>query len=335
MILSKSPVRIAFGGGGTDVEPYSTDYEGFVVNAPIDQYFRQFIKKRTDSLIKLYANEKFTSYNYKEVERLGDKNGTIDIFEAIFLLLKLNYGYDFYSHEEPPKKAGLGASASLCVSTIAGILELEELKSNKNQIAELAFRVEDEILKNPGGRQDQYAAVYGGFNGLEFRGDSDVKVNRLKISSSFINLIQDNLVLFYTGEPHTSGDMVGKQIDSYLTKKEESKKSLDKLKEIAYQVRDCLLDEDFELFGKLLTEDWKKKSKFNPLLTSDYMKELNLLLEKNGAIGGRVCGAGGGGCVIWLIKPKSRETVRKILKRQKGFEILYKFVDEGLSVMSI
>ncbi|MHA1343093.1 MAG: GHMP family kinase ATP-binding protein [Promethearchaeota archaeon] len=238
-------------------------------------------------------------------------------------------------HGDPPKKAGLGASASLSTALIAGILRMENKPININQIAENTYNVEQNILLNTGGRQDQYAAVYGGFNLMEFHGGSDVRINKLKISKSFRREIESNLILFYTGEPHVSGNMVQKQVDSYLKNRKKAKKSLDKLKEIAFSMKDSLLSENFEEFGKLLTEDWIVKTEFNPYITTNYMRELNKLVIKNGGIGGRVCGAGGGGCIFWLVNPDSKKHIASILNNKPGKIIDFKFVDNGLNLSHI
>lgn len=334
-IITKTPVRIAFGGGGTDVEPYPSDYGGYVINCTINLYFRCFLTKRNDNLINIYSNDTFYPHKFDTIEVLQTNYQPSNLYEAVFYLVKPNLGMDVYVHGEPPKKAGLGASASLCNCLISGILNLEGKEINLDNIAEKAYSVEQDILKNIGGRQDQYAAVYGGFNGLKFLGDSNVLIRKLKISHSFKNEIEKNLVLFYTGVPRTSGNIVKAQVKSYVENKEESKKFLDKLKEIAYQMRDSLLSENFEKFGELLTADLENKTKFNPLLTTDYMKELNNLILRNGGIGGRVCGAGGGGCMIWLINPKFREKIKNLLKNQKGKLIEFRFVDKGLEILNI
>lgn len=335
MILSKTPVRIALGGGGTDVEPYSKDYNGYVVNATIDKYFRTVLSRRNDNLFKIFANEKFSSYSFKEIKNFEFLNKPSDLIKAILYFLKPRIGMDVYLHSEPPKKAGLGASASLSTSFIAGILKLRNQTISINEIAEKAFEVEQNVLKNAGGRQDQYASVYGGFNGITFLGDSNVKVERLNISRTFKRFIEKNLFLFYTGEPHTSGNMVELQIKSYREKREESKRFLDRLKLIAFEIRDSLISEDYEVFGKLLTEDLTVKSQFNPYIITDHMNQLNNLVIKNGGLGGRVCGAGGGGCMIWFIHPNSREQIKSLLSSQSGYLIEYKFVDQGLMLLNI
>jgi len=333
MILSKTPVRIAFGGGGTDVEPYSSDYGGYVVNATIDKYIRCELARREDNKINIYSSDKLSNYEFDYIEELSDIKDPSSIIEAILQLMLPNIGLDIHIDVEPPKQAGLGASASLSTALISGLLKIENKEIILDQVAEKGYYVEQNILKNEGGRQDQYAAVYGGFNGLVFSGNSNVKVEKLKISDSFVKKIEKNLLLYYTGEPHTSGDLVRKQVKAYIDNKERSKNSLDKLKEIAYDIRDSLVSEDFERFGILLSEDLETKTKFNPLLTTDYMKDLNKLMIKNGAIGGRVCGAGGGGCMIWLLKSGKKKEIKKLLEKHQGEIINFQFVNKGLELL--
>lgn len=335
MILSKTPTRIAFGGGGTDVEPYCSDYGGLVINTTISLYFRSMLNKRREKSIKIFSNDKFTAYRFDELDNLTPQNVNEDIIRAIIYLLQPEIGMDIYLHGEPPKKAGLGASASLCSCLIGGIQQLEGKSLDKDDIAELAYQVEQEILKNVGGRQDQYAAVYGGINAIEFMGDSNVRVTNLKVSDSFLKELEQRILLFYTGEPHTSGNMVGAQVNSYLKNKEESKKSLDILKNIAYQMKDAIVSEDIEKLGQLLTEDWKEKTRFNPLITTEYMKELDKIVMRNGGIGGRVCGAGGGGCMFWILEPGKRQELIEKLKGEPGKIIDFKFVKKGLEITNI
>jgi D-glycero-alpha-D-manno-heptose-7-phosphate kinase len=335
MYVVKTPVRIAFGGGGTDVEPYSSDYGGYVINTTINVYFRCVLTKREDNLINIYSNDKFLPYKFDTIEILNINRQISNLFEAILYLMKPKSGMDIYVHGEPLKKAGLGASASLCTCLISGILKIEEKAIDIGDISEKAYYVEQNIIKNVGGRQDQYASVYGGFNSLEFLGDSNVNVEKLNISKSFKQKIEENIVLFYTGEPHISGNIVKEQVKSYMEHRETSTKLLDKLKDIAFQMQDSILSEDFERFGELLSEDLKFKTEFNPLLTTNYMKELNRLILNNGGIGGRVCGAGGGGCMIWLVKPNSKKKISELLLNQQGKLIEFKFTHKGLEISEV
>ena len=321
-------MRIAFGGGGTDVEPYSSENGGFVVNATINKYFMTKLDFNLENIIKVYKDDVLL-YNLDVTHEISVNS---DLIKAILYYLSIKEGIDISFHGDPPKKAGLGASASLSCALIAGILKLQDNEINKSKVAEMAFQVEDKVLKNAGGRQDQYAAVHGGFNCLEFQGNSRVKIEKLTIPNSFKSELEKRLILYYTGQEHVSGDLVNDQIEFYEKSKEKSKSYLDQLKEIAYNVKDSIISEDLESFGLLLQKDLKVKQKFNPRLMTVFMSSLNKGMIKRGAIGGRVCGAGGGGCMIWLIKGIDKSSIIDYLNQQPGFLIDYKFVDTGLEL---
>jgi len=331
LILSKTPVRIAFGGGGTDVEPYSSENGGFVVNATINKHFTFKLDYNIGNDIKVFRDNSLLH----NLELSNELKVDSDLIKGVLYYLKVKKGLDISFHSDPPKKAGLGASASLSCALIAGLLKLRGDEIDKNKIAEMAFQVEDEILKNAGGRQDQYAAVYGGFNSLEFQGGSKVIVENLAISRNLKAELESRLILYYTGQEHVSGDLVKDQIKSYENEREKSKVHLDNLKEIAYSIKDALISEDLELFGRFLNKDLEIKRKFNPRLVTEFMNNLNKGMIKRGAIGGRVCGAGGGGCMIWLINERDYNVITNFLNTQPGFLIEYQFIEEGLEVKII
>jgi D-glycero-alpha-D-manno-heptose-7-phosphate kinase len=329
-VISQTPVRIAFGGGGTDVEPYSSDYGGYVVNATINQYIQCFLNKRNDNLIKINSSfeNKTRELNFYDLKK--KKLPINDLMESIFYSLNLSFGVNLSINSKIPRRAGLGASSSLTTAILGGIFQLKGQNIVLDQIAEMAYHIEQDILKNEGGRQDQYAAVNGGFNSIEFKGQNNVKIESLKISDSFKKKIQQNLILYYTGSPHISGNLVKRQVEFYKRNQKKAKYYLDKLKEIAFNMTDTLQDEDFSLFGDLLTKDMMIKKKFNPLLSNDYLDSLNERLLDKGALGGRIVGGGGGGCMIWLVNPKRKDEILSILSKERGKIMNYKFEDQGL-----
>jgi len=334
-VLSITPVRIDFGGGATDVEPFSSEHGGYTINSTINRFIKSTLSIRNDKKIKILWNNSNISKIFDLNNIFKKKNNISDLIEAVIYYIKSKKGMNIEVDIEPPNRSGLGSSASLCTSLIAGIFKLNNKSIDKDIIAEIAYHVEQDVLKNLGGRQDQYASVYGGFNCMTFLGENNVKIEKLKITKSFRRLIEKNLILYFTTEPHISGDMVKMQIDSYIKKREESTLFLNRLKQIALEMRDALISEDFEKFGELLTMDMMVKSKFNPYLLTNYMKLLHNLVKNNGGIGGRVSGAGGGGCMIWLIEPNTKEEIINLLNKQKGRIINYKFINKGLDISSI
>jgi len=147
--------------------------------------------------------------------------------------------------------------------------------------------------------------------------------------------LEKRIILYYTGEPHTSGNMVSAQVSSYLKNKKKSKESLDTLKNIAFQMRDAVKSENIEDLGRLLTKDWREKTEFNPLITTDYMRKLHEIIMKNGGIGGRVCGAGGGGCMFWIVNLHKKEEIISKLNKQAGKPIHFEFISDGLQISNI
>ncbi len=332
MIICKSPVRIDFGGGGTDIEPYSSEFGGLVINATINKFVRTIACKRDDSIIKIISNDFNTIIQKESINELT-YDTSLDLIKAIIKRLNPSFGIDLFTRSDVPPKSGLGASASISTSVIGAISYLMNKRLSDHEIAELGFIVEREDLSNIGGRQDQYASVFGGFNQIEFLGDSNVKVSKLNLSSSFIKRLNNNLVLAYTGKPHTSGNVLEGRVKRYNNDKSTAVKYLNMIKEIAINEREALLNEDLELFGELLTKDWELKTKLNPLVTTDFMRMLNKIAINNGAIGARFTGAGGGGCMIWLCKDGFKEKVSDALRSNGAKIIDYSFHNKGYEVI--
>jgi len=332
MIICRAPVRIDFGGGGTDIEPYSSEHTGFVVNTAINKFVKTIVSKREDKIIKIISSD-FNSIIEKESINDLAYDSTLDLIKGVIKRMNPSKGIDLFTRSDIPPKSGLGASASLSTSIIGALNESEKKNLTECEIAELGYLTEHDDLKNEGGRQDQYVSVFGGFNQIEFLGNSNVKVSKLNLKSSFLEYLNKNMILIYTGIPHTSGNIISKQVDSYNKKEENAIDSLHKVKEIAINIRDSLLKQDFELFAKNLTKDWDYKTKLNSLITTDRMRLLNSIALKNGAIGGRVCGAGGGGCMIWVCKDGKKDDVISSLKKENAHEIKYEFNNKGYELI--
>jgi D-glycero-alpha-D-manno-heptose-7-phosphate kinase len=332
MIICRAPVRIDFGGGGTDIEPYSSEHTGFVVNSTINKYIRTIVAKRNDKMIKIISSDFSTIIEKESINDLT-YDSSLDLIKGLIKRVNPNSGLDLFTRGDIPPKSGLGASASLSTSIIGALTRLMDKKLSDGEIAEIGYLTEHDDLKNEGGRQDQYASVFGGFNQIEFLGDNNVKVSKLNIKSSFSNYLNKNMVLVYTGNPHTSGNIISRQVESYNKKEDVAVESLHKVKEIAQNIRDSLLNENFENFAKALTQDWEFKTKLNPLITTERMRMLNKIALSNGAIGGRVCGAGGGGCMIWVCKEGTKEAVISNLKKENTNEIKYEFNNKGYEII--
>ncbi|MFA5406148.1 MAG: hypothetical protein WC307_02220 [Candidatus Nanoarchaeia archaeon] len=333
MIVCKAPVRIDFGGGGSDIEPYSTEHGGFVINTAINQFVRTVACKRNDSIIKIISNDYNTIVERNSIEDLT-YDTELDLIKAIIKRLKPNHGIDVFVRSDIPPKSGLGASASLSTSVIGALKGLMNITLSDHEIAEMGFLIEREDLKNIGGRQDQYTSVFGGFNQIEFLGGANVKVSKLNISSSFKKYLNDNMILAYTGKPHVSQVLQG-HTDKYEQDNEFAVKNLDDTKAIAIELRDALINEDINQFAELITKDWEFKTKLNPSVTTKRMQLLDKIARDNGAIGARFCGAGGGGCMIWACKEDTKNNISNALKKEGANEIEFEFNDKGYEIINI
>ena len=334
MFVCKSPVRIDFGGGGSDIEPYSTERGGFVVNTAINQFVRTVISPRDDSIVKIISNDYNTIIEKNSIEELT-YDTELDLIKAIIKRLKPKHGIDVFVRSDIPPKSGLGASASLSTSVIGALKTITKHELSDHEIAEMGYIVEREDLKNEGGRQDQYASVFGGFNQIEFLGGSNVKVSKLNVSSSFKSYLNDNMILCYTGKPHTSGNVLKGHTDKYANDKDFAVKNLDETKAIAIETRDSLLAESIDKFANLITKDWNFKTMLNPAVTTERMQFLDTVARANGAIGARFCGAGAGGCMIWVCKEGTKQKVSEALSKEGAQEINYNFNPHGYEVYNI
>ncbi len=334
MIICRAPVRIDFGGGGSDIEPYTTERGGFVVNSAIDKYIRTAACTRDDSIIKIISNDYDTIIQKESIKALT-YDSSLDLIKALVKRMNPGTGVDLFVRSDIPPKSGLGASASLSTSVIGALKSLMNLELSRHEIAELAYSVEHDDLHNEGGRQDQYVSVFGGFNQIEFLGGSNVKVSKLNISSSFKKYLNENLLLIYTGKPHTSGNILQGRVERYKKEKEVAVRYIDEIKSIAMEIRDALVQSDYEKFAELITKDWELKTSLNPSVTTERMKMLDKVARNNGAMGTRFCGAGGGGCMIWACKEGTKESVKKALLEQGAVEINYKFNPQGYEVFDV
>lgn len=336
VIRSRAPVRIAFGGGGTDIAPYTERRGGCVLNSTINKYVYGTLQLRDDKKIKIISADYKKSSLYNDVGEFR-KDDDVDLIKALIKRMDIDYGFELFVRSDVPPNTGLGSSASVAVAVI-GLFNYFRKSSylNRYEIAELAFKAENEDLKNIGGRQDQYAATYGGFNFFEFKGKDFVKVSPLDLPEATFYELEKNLLLVYIGKRERSGKvqrLLRKQQLSY--KEKEKQKHLDLMKKIAYQSYYALLQGKLDQFGELLGTAWEAKKKLNPAVTNEYIDRLYNIALKEGALGGRITGAGGGGHMILYCQPNTEQEVTRVLQEGGAKIIDFSFEDKGLQVWEV
>ena len=325
---SRAPLRISFCGGGTDVSPYPEERGGVVLSATINKYAYASVIPRRDAGVKITSLDYDVVAKYEHSKKVKF-DGQLDLVKAVLKKLGGSSGLDLFVHTDAPPGSGLGSSSTLVVALIGAFKEWSKRPLTDYEIAELAYRIERVDLKIAGGRQDQYAATFGGFNFIEFTGDSTI-VNPLRIKPSILNELEYRLLLCYTGQTRLSAGILKRQIDSYVTKKAEVVKALDCLKSYTSQMKNALLLGKLDALGELLHEAWLRKKKLDRDISSARIDELYSVARRNGAVGGKILGAGGGGYLLVLCRFDRKHVVAEKLEKAGGQIVEFGFEFRGL-----
>lgn len=335
IIRSKVPLRISFAGGGTDVSPYKEEHGGIVLNATIDKYAYASLKLRNDRNITV------TSLDYDIVAKYNLEDdvksaGELDLVKVVIKSLDNGYrhGFDFFLHSDAPPGSGLGSSSTMVVALIGLIKHWQRLPLTNYEIAELAYHIEREELGIPGGRQDQYAAVFGGFNFIEF-GPNSVIVNPLRIDISTISELEYHLLLCYTGQTRLSANILNTQIEAYRKKDGQVLQAMGELKRITVELKNALLQGRLDDFGRLLHEAWVNKKMMAKQITNPTIDSLYDTARKHGALGGKILGAGGGGYLLVYCDFERKHVIAKKLEQLGGKVVNFTFDNRGLQTWEV
>ncbi|MCL5018795.1 MAG: GHMP kinase [Candidatus Pacearchaeota archaeon] len=319
MIISKTPLRISFCGGGTDLKEYWEDHEGAVISSAINRNIFVIVKDRIDSEIWLkYSENEIT-------KKLDDVKHTR--WKECMKMTGVIKGVELACLSDIPKGSGLGGSSAFTVGSLNALHTLDGRHKSAKELAEEATKIEIDILKEPIGPQDQYATAYGGLNLIEFKKDGNVLVNPIIISNTLRNNLFSNLLLFNTGITRDASFVLSEQ------KKETKSKTeiLHKMKESAYSSRDALYSSDLRKFGELLHQNWEYKKNMASNISNNSIDEYYNIARKAGAIGGKICGAGAGGFLLFYVEPEKQDKVRLALKSLK--EVPMNFESSGSKII--
>ncbi|MFQ5605822.1 MAG: GHMP kinase [bacterium] len=334
IIRSKAPLRISFAGGGTDISPYVEEKGGVVLSATIDKYAYGSLKLRDDRNISVQSLD----YDIVAKYNLDDMNydGELDLVKAVIKNMNNGYqhGFEFFIHSDAPPGSGLGSSSTMVVALIGLIKHLQHLPITDYELAELAYKIERQDLGIKGGMQDQYAAVFGGFNFIEF-GPSAVIVNPLRIASEIINELEYNLLLCYTGKTRLSANIINSQIESYVQNQKSVLQAMDELKKITIELKNALLQGRLDDFGRLLHEAWINKKKMAKQITTSTIDTLYQTARENGALGGKILGAGGGGYLLLYCEFDKKHLIAEKLEALGGQIVEFTFDYHGLQTWEV
>ncbi len=339
IIRSKAPLRIGLAGGGTDVSPYSDIYGGAILNATINMYAYATIIPRDDHKIIIHAADKKETIAYNSQKELPI-DGKLDLAKAIYNRIFKNFNLDRLSFElvtyvDAPPGSGLGSSSTLVTAIIGAFVEWLNLPLGEYDIANLAFVTERIDLNYAGGKQDQYAATFGGFNFMEFYDNGKVIVNPLRIRSNILNELAYNMVLYYTGTSRLSSEIIAKQQSSIEKKKLTSIEAMHQTKEMAILMKEAILKGNLDQIGPIMMQAWDYKKKMASGISNEQIDIIYNSAIKAGATGGKISGAGGGGFMFYYCPGNSRYNVISELQKFGGIIQPFQFTNNGLNSWSI
>lgn len=325
MIISRTPLRISLGGGGTDLPFYYEKYGGFVLGAAIKKYVYVTVSNHFEKIIKI---------NYSQTEICQSTNQIKHpIIRESLKLLKIHDHIEINSIADLPAKSGLGSSGSFTIGLLNGLYSHIGKDVTKKKLAETACYIEMDVLKEPVGKQDQYMASFGGFSCISINKQGYVHAVPLKISNESIQDLEHNLTFFYTGVLRSASKVLRDQKKS-SEKNSSSFESLTRIKEIGLKIKKCLEKDDLDEFGRLMNEHWEEKKKTSDKISSNSFDKYYELAKRNGALGGKIIGAGGGGFFVFYTNSREKKkSLRKEFIRYGLNEVRMPFEMEGAKIM--
>jgi D-glycero-alpha-D-manno-heptose-7-phosphate kinase len=336
---SKAPLRIGLAGGGTDVSPYSDLYGGTILNATISLYAHASIECLPEKKIILETNDRSERQEYEWAKEIKT-DGHLDLLKGVYNAIQKDYGqieggFKLSTFVDAPAGSGLGTSSTLVVAILGAFVEMLRLPLGEYDIAHYAFEIERNQLKLAGGKQDQYAATFGGVNFMEFYSGDKVIVNPLRIKQKYLFELENNLVLYYTATSRESAKIIEQQSKNVIDKKEQSIEAMHQLKQQAQMMKEALLMGRLNEFGEILDYGYQQKRKMASGISNSLMEEIYNTARKAGASGGKISGAGGGGFMIFYCPANTKYDVLKSLEPFGGQHRPYHFVQHGLETWSI
>ena len=310
---ARSPVRISFSGGGTDLTHYFVDHDGgAVINATIAMYAHATLRRRNDGRIRIYSHDFRSTVEAENLAALGC-DGELALIKSVIRLIKPAYGFDLDVSADFPVGSGLGGSAVVSSAIIGCFNEFRSDQWDRHEIAEMAFQAERLMLNIPGGWQDQYATVFGGFNHMEFSSDQNTIVP-LRLEPTIVAELEESLVLCYTGRNHDSGAVHRDQKTEHQNS--DAVAAAAQQKEVTREIRRHLLRGQLLDCGRLIDEAWHAKRRLSSRISSHELDGIYELAKANGAVGGKLLGAGGGGYFIFFVRPFERYPLITALENQ-------------------
>lgn len=336
---SKAPLRIGLAGGGTDVSPYCDTFGGAILNATVSLYANASIEVIEEPKIILEAFDRSERETY-DWDTALPVNGKLDLLKGVYNRIQkdhpfLRSGLKLSTFVDAPAGSGLGTSSTLVVAILGAFVEMLQLPLGEYDIAHYAYEIERNDLSLAGGRQDQYAATFGGVNFMEFYADDKVIVNPLRIRGEYMDELENNLLLYYTSTSRESAEIIKKQSRNVVDNKSKSIEAMHQLKHQAQLMKEALLTGQLHEIGNILNIGFEQKRQMAEGISNELIENIYDAAQKAGATGGKISGAGGGGFMIFYCPNNTKYAVKKALEAFGGINRTYSFTKHGLKTWRI
>lgn len=334
MLIVRSPVRISFAGGGTDLPSYYEKFGGVVLSAAINKYFYTVLQKRTDGKIQIISADLRAMETWQDIAHMEIGGNALEIPLAVLKEFRREASMNLFLASEIPPGTGLGSSASVCVNLTKLLSAYHRISLSKYDLAERAFHIGRTVLGRPVGKQDEYASAFGGLNFISFHPDGGTQVEPLPLAPDLLRELQSSLLLFFTGESHHSWTILKEQEASTQRTNSEAVESLHEIRKLAEPMKAALLAGELNRFGLLLHEGWEIKKRLSSKMSNRHIDEMYETALRNGAAGGKITGAGGGGFLLLFCQPSRQQNVRTALAAMGVREMGFEFDFEGAQVVA-
>ena len=333
MLIVRSPVRISFAGGGTDLPAYYEQFGGAVLSAAINKYFYTILGKRDDGRIQVISSDLRVFETWRDIETKTIERTGLEIPLAVLKDLRRDISLDMFLASEIPPGTGLGSSASVCVNILKAVTTYIHHPLSKHDLAERSFHIARNVLGHHVGKQDEYAAAFGGLNFIIFHPDGTTWVDPLDLDADLMRELQSNLLLYFTGSAHHSWTILEEQEKSTRGHTGSAVEALHEVRVLADRMRRSLQAGKLTCFGSLLDEAWQAKKRVSSRISTSRIDMLYQLAREHGALGGKITGAGGGGFLLLYCEQDHREAVRLAMAAEDIYEMTFTFDFQGAQVI--
>lgn len=333
MLIVRSPVRISFAGGGTDLPAYYERFGGAVLSTAINKYFYTILCKRRDGRIQVISSDLRIFETWRDIAAMKTQGSGLELPLAVLTDLGCDVSVDLFLSSEIPPGTGLGSSASVCVNILKTLTTYLGCPLSKYDLAERAFHIARNVLGRVVGRQDEFAAAFGGLNYITFGTDGLTEVRPVDIDPELLRELQSKLMLFFTGSAHHSWTILEEQEKSTNRYTGPAVEALHEVRSLADRMLAALRSGSLGLFGSLLDEGWQAKKRISEKISNPRINHLYELARRNGASGGKITGAGGGGFLLLYCESEHQQAVRSALHVEGINEMSFAFDNNGAQVI--